>query len=345
MTGLPLKYIPTLDGWRCIAILLVVFSHANTWLGLGTTKLAALLHYPGVAIHIERAGQNGVNIFFCISGFLITRGLADSGVLLKSFYIRRAFRILPAAFVYLAFIAILGTLGVISVTSQEIFASLFFYRNYLIQHGWFTGHFWSLSVEEQYYMAWPSILAIAGLWRSQTIAAVGIVVLLVWRQLHWPLQDFERYHTDMRLDGILFGSLMALFWPSLSQKVKNLPAILLLVAAVGYFIVDRWNLELETFADSMQALIVCFLIANTVTVPTSIFSRLLEWSLVVWIGRMSYSIYLWQQLFFAGENGPHWQLPLRLLGIATLAWLSFEFIERPLIAVGRHFVRSEPRPA
>jgi peptidoglycan/LPS O-acetylase OafA/YrhL len=147
----------------------------------------------------------------------------------------------------------------------------------------------------------------------------------------------------MRLDGILLGSLMALCWPSLSQKIKHLPAFVLLLAAVGFFAVDLWNQELKTFADLIQAFIVCLLIASTVTLPARFLSRLLEWPFIVWIGKMSYSIYLWQQLFLVGENGPHWQLPFRLLGIAVLAWLSFRFIERPLIAVGRRFVQSATR--
>jgi peptidoglycan/LPS O-acetylase OafA/YrhL len=103
---LPFVYIiATPDGWRCVAISFVLFAHTYVWLGFGTTTLARLLHGPAIGIHIERAGQTGVGVFFCISGFLITKHLVAQGIQLTSFYARRAFRILPPAFVYLTCVA------------------------------------------------------------------------------------------------------------------------------------------------------------------------------------------------------------------------------------------------
>jgi peptidoglycan/LPS O-acetylase OafA/YrhL len=332
------EYIPTLDGWRCVAISLVVFSHAYGWLGFGTTKLAHFLHYPGIVVHMGRTGPMGVSVFFCISGFLITKRLVEQRTSLKNFYVRRAFRILPAALAYLAFVSMLGVLGALAVSFREVLASLLFYRNYFDERAWYTGHFWSLSIEEQFYLIWPTILVIAGIKRSRVLATVGILGIVVWRQMHWPLPDFVYNHTEMRLDAILCGSVMALAWPVLKPIIEKTSPYVLLAALTAFFVVDRWSGELQGAADFIEAILVCFLMAGTVAKPTLLASRILESSPLAGAGRLSYSIYLWQQLFLLPARQPHWQLPLRLLGALAFAWVSFRFIERPFIAMGRRLL-------
>lgn len=221
------SYIPTLDGWRCIAITLVLINHSIKWLGFGTTKLAHFLHYAGITSHTARSGTNGVGIFFCLSGFLITTRLIDQGISLQTFYIRRAFRILPAALTYLAVIAALAIVGAITVSWQQIVGSLFFYRNYLNKSDWFTGHYWSLSIEEQFYLFWPFVLLFVGFKRARVFAIVGIFGVVVWRQLNWPLPWEAIHHTGMRLDAILCGSVMALSWPAIKPIVRKAPAFVI----------------------------------------------------------------------------------------------------------------------
>ena len=331
-------YIPTLDGWRCIAILLVIFSHTFTWLGLGTAKLGAYLHYTGVATHIDRAGSNGVGVFFCLSGFLITKGLVDSNTGVLQFYLRRAFRILPAAFAYLGCASLLALVGFIPLGINELVASLFFYRNYLDVNAWYTGHFWSLAIEEQFYLGWPTVLAVAGARGSRIFGAWVLLSVIVWRQFHWPLIGFSHIHTEMHLDAILCGSLMALYWPRLHRLMMLAPLVLFPVALGVYFTADAWSTVLEGTTDVIQAVAICVLIAGTISFPASPISRTFESAYMRQIGRMSYSIYLWQQLLLQPVSRPHIELPLRLLGIAVIAWLSFRFIEQPAIAFGRRLV-------
>ena len=110
------NYIPTLDGWRAIAILLVFIDH---------TIFHAFRHYGWTLI-----GGHGVQIFFVFSGYLITEKLLEDGSL-KKFYTRRVFRVLPVLFAYLAAVSILGgVLHRISLLWSEVTASLFFVRNY-----------------------------------------------------------------------------------------------------------------------------------------------------------------------------------------------------------------------
>jgi len=150
-------YLPTLDGWRALAILAVIFHHANLF-SAG----------PLSDQWIFQNGYEGVDVFFAISGLLICWRLLDEEsrrgrISLRNFYIRRAFRILPPAVIYLIAIAILSAIGLIHASAKELLASLLFFRNYLVQLGhfsvspWFTGHFWSLSVEEHFYLLLPGL--------------------------------------------------------------------------------------------------------------------------------------------------------------------------------------------
>jgi len=334
-------YIPTLDGWRCIAISLVLFAHSCAWLGFGTAKLARWLHYPAITLHIGRAGLTGVIVFFCISGFLITRRLIDQGISLRDFYIRRAFRILPPALVYLTVIALLGLFKLITVDPRQIVAALFFWRNYLDDsNAFYTGHFWSLSIEEQFYMIWPLLLRWTGVTSARVFASLGIVGVVTWRHLHFPLSPFAYFYTEMRLDAILCGSLMALSWQTIKPVAQKASAVVMLAVLVGFWAADLWSVELQGTAELIQAVLICSLIAMTVANPVWSVSRILETRAITWVGRLSYSIYLWQQLFFMPAQTARWQLPFRFVGIIGLAWLSYTFVERPLIAVGRRLIDS-----
>ena len=150
--------IPTLDGWRGIAILLVLFDHTmNVFRGYGAS--------PWV-----QTGQHGVTLFFVLSGFLITSSLLNGPIDLRSFYIRRIFRLMPVAWAYLGLLLLLN-LRVHVVSKSAVLASLFFYRNFeAATFGSATWHFWSLSLEEQFYLVWPIVLLLAGARRSRWIA-------------------------------------------------------------------------------------------------------------------------------------------------------------------------------
>src|SRR5262249_8893736 len=124
-----------------------------------TTLFYPLGPYPSYeALKVIQVGHRGVDVFFAVSGFLICSRLIrereKSGRTdLKAFYVRRAFRILPPFLVYLGVIAVLAAAGLIAVEGREFVASLLFVRNYIgpeTGHGWYTGHLWSLSVEEHY---------------------------------------------------------------------------------------------------------------------------------------------------------------------------------------------------
>ena len=180
------SYIPTLDGWRAISIAMVIVGHA-------------LPNTP----HVSLLGALGVNIFFAISGYLICTLLLkeyerNGSISLGGFYTRRVFRILPPAMAYLGVLLLLRLAPV-----SDIARCLLFAANYSVLKSYYVGHFWSLSMEEHFYLFWPTALTLLRPRRAAIFAAVAIPVLLCWRE--WALTHAIGgvfYHrTDIRLDA------------------------------------------------------------------------------------------------------------------------------------------------
>ncbi|MGA3048441.1 MAG: acyltransferase [Terracidiphilus sp.] len=322
--------IPTLDGWRGIAIALVLFDHIQE----------ARLR-ERVPAWME-TGPLGVTIFFVLSGFLITSKLLEGPIDLKRFYIRRFFRLMPAAWIYLATIFVLWRFVGIKITSYaDLVAGLFFYRN--LSGG--TGaavHFWSLSLEEQFYLVWPPILLLTCLRRSVWIALAGVCGVAAWRFSHWSAYDrFPFYlRTEVRADAILLGCLLAMLLSN--QRIRAfairwsrlwaIPAFAVLV-----FSIVRSN-PLPTLYEGVA---IMGLIATTTLHSGSVLVKPLLFAPLVWLGTVSYSIYIWQQ-FFVSFNGTY--LPFALCTGLPLAVLgSYYYIEQPCTRLG-HRLTTNRRP-
>ncbi|HUM04492.1 MAG TPA: acyltransferase [Terriglobales bacterium] len=342
-------YLPTLDGWRAIAILAVLLDHVVGY---------SSLHQVPVLRAVSRTGPNGVSLFFAISGFLICSRLLEEQnafgrISLRGFYIRRVCRILPPAMLYLIVIAILSLLSVIVVEPAELLSSVFFFRNYL-PHSWlsrawggYTIHYWSLAVEEHFYLLWPAALVLLGKMRARWFAVLGALGIAGWRMWefhhHWLEHKIPGLligsRTDIRLDGLLLGCLVALLLDD--KRIRSLTVryyktwiwILFVAAYVGLQLLQKTR----TYSLTESALLP-LIVAGTVIRPQTWMGRVLEVPLLKWTGRLSYSIYLWQQLFSVPALGltPLFfqKLPLNLALLFLVAWISYEFIERPFIRLG-----------
>src|ERR1700730_13855580 len=144
--------IPSLDGLRAVSILLVLFGHASLSDGA-----------PHALKPFNHAGNIGVRFFFVISGFLITTLLlkekSQTGTIsMKKFYQRRILRIFPAAYVFIAVMGLLASLGWIALRRGELFYAASFTMNYHDFHAVWLGQLWSLAVEEQFYLLWPALM-------------------------------------------------------------------------------------------------------------------------------------------------------------------------------------------
>jgi peptidoglycan/LPS O-acetylase OafA/YrhL len=352
-------YIPTLDGWRAVAIIAVMASHAGH-------SYSAPLGRDSFFDRIS-SGTHGVNLFFAISGLLITSRLLEEWdtagrVSLKRFYIRRAFRILPPALLYLACVALLGAIGLLPVVREEFVAATFFYRNYLPAilgpggAGFFTSHYWSLGVEEHFYLFWPALLLFAGRKRALPVAIVVAVLVAVWRHfeawreimLYNAIQPTYFARSDTRIDSIMWGvvAALALSRPDVRAFIERYLSTIVMLAFVALYgaIVFRYGTR-PTF---WEAMIVPVIVVGTVLRPHSVVGKVLESSVMRWIGRLSYSLYLWEFFFVYYPGVPTtlgvWQtFPVNLIAAVACAAASYYLVERPLVRLGHRIAPAMPR--
>jgi peptidoglycan/LPS O-acetylase OafA/YrhL len=351
-------YIPTLDGWRAVAIAAVIFSHAKESLfGSGG------IYENSDWLHIAAFGRLGVDLFFAISGFLITSRLLDEirrdgRFSLRRFYIRRGFRILPPYLTYLAFISLAGVLGLLSVSIREVVDCLLFVRNYTMHlEGTYTNHFWSLAVEEHFYLLWPLLLLASGPRRAIWMIPVLGIALHLWRSLDTRFHLFAAvlpdsgplFRTDLRIDALFWGCFAALVLPAIGQRRRPWIgwALLPILAAIVW--ISAADVPMRPL---WYALLFPLLVVSTVLSPQSPAGRILELAPLRWIGRMSYSLYLWQTLFLQTPEPPDvffhltWlrTLPWNLLGVFVAALLSFYLVERPMVRLGHRLTARPRRP-
>jgi peptidoglycan/LPS O-acetylase OafA/YrhL len=334
-------YLPSLDGWRAIAIVWVIYAHLGR-------------NFGRISHAVADWGDHGVELFFALSGFLIcTRLLREErsfgAISLKSFYVRRVFRIQPAALVYLAAIALMSLLHWIPSFWTGIVGAALMIRNFWpgqVGHQfWYTSHFWSLSVEEHFYLLLPGFLVLVRK-RRLRILALAVVALDVWRDVvlgHPVLQKFGwmvYLRTDVLLAGILIGSVFAVALEkeqlrAWAQRWLKPWVALLYTAIVWTF----FTLHLRRFGYQAGITVYPVLLVATTLHPASLTSRVLEWGPLRFVGRLSYSLYIWQQFFmwpviFAPEIRlhAHPSLCVPLLFLAAMA--SYYWVEIPMIRYG-----------
>ena len=289
-------------------------------------------------------------MFFALSGLLITKLLLEefdrSGrISLKSFYMRRAFRILPPATLYVLTLAALGLL----VSRTELASALFFFRNYLPDSlgGIYTNHFWSLAVEEHFYLIWPGLLIWIGVRRGLRAAAAISVGLALWMSVDGRYHVFDRlfpgamfqFRTDLRLDGLFCGCCMAFLLnrPASREWLRRyFSGWFWVLAAAGIAACLNFPIHFSTF---WIDILIPLLMVGTTLHPGWAVSRVLDLKGLKWVGRISYSLYIWQQMFLI----PSWEpkrfptlqkWPLNIFIVFLCASASYYIVEKPLIRLG-----------
>jgi peptidoglycan/LPS O-acetylase OafA/YrhL len=356
-------YLPTLDGWRAVAILAVLVDHDEPW------------PFHNATAYWHPYGGVGVYLFFAISGFLVcTRILEDENFLgyfnVKNFYIRRFFRIQPTALIYLGTVFLLTIFGVVHESRPNFFGSLFLYQNYLFNSTdrniapWiFTGHFWSLAVEEHFYLILSLLLL---LWRKNRaiIFSCALACLYFWdlfgEQIHHYAPGAGIRNTEFQLEYLLFAALLAVLVRK--QFIRDFiirfikPWTVLILAIISRSI----SLAIQPLPPGTHPNLFIFLVSPptilnysfsffvvaTVFHPRSWTGRILEWKPLRFIGRISYSLYLWHVFFFAAsipEANVHtrWllalnQRPWRYVAALAAACISYYWIEKPCIRLGHY---------
>lgn len=340
----PTARIPTLDGWRALSILLVIGGHLVNYRYLEGDK-SALAGYLAVL---------GVKVFFVISGFLIA-GLAlneeaATGTLsMTGFYRRRVFRILPAYFVYLGTVLALSLSGWISQAPAGVgWASVFVCNAPSLDCGWFVGHTWSLAYEEQFYLLFPLLFVLTPRARKAPLFAAIHVFLAVTPVLtllalantpQWSAYRTIASHFGCISAGVLFAHYRdGLAAPGKYRSVLSACAALCVAACVVVASGAVGHLSYQ-IRISIEALVLPLSIAWLIlraTVNRGYFSAMLDWPPLRYVGKISFSLYLWQQLFTAS---PSISPPFSALWLIPAAVLSYHLIEQPMVKLGRRTSR------
>nr|WP_010497576.1 acyltransferase family protein [Paenibacillus elgii] len=347
------RYMPGIDGLRALAVLAVIAYHLHPgWV-------------PG--------GLLGVGIFFVLSGYLITDLLVaewrrEGRLNLKSFWLRRFRRLLPAMLVLLSAVAAwiwLVDRSRLPALQGDFLAALAYVSNWWLVYrevSYFEsfgppsplGHFWSLAVEEQFYLLWPLLLALGLRFHPRRGWLVGAMLLgaaasaAAMALLYEPGTDPSRiyYGTDTRAFGLLIGAALAVVWPSGKLSAGTSVRVRRIVdwaGSAGLFAVLLMIVRSSQYdAFLYQGGFVLLSLAAAVTVaalahPSGQLGRILGCRPLRWLGVRSYGIYLWHYPVIvltspaSGSDGISlMRTALQLTATIGLAALSWKFVEEPI---------------
>lgn len=344
---LQVNYFPALDGLRGIAILMVIFSHFG------------LNHFLR-PYHVLVDSDIGVHIFFVLSGFLITtllikEKIKTGKISLKHFYLRRALRILPVAYLFLIILIALNSWYKLQIPVLNFIASFLFFKNLPLQNEPYTAHFWSLAIEEQFYLTFPFLLTIS--LNSYFITALSIVIVV-------PVVSILGYYDAAFLNAapwvhwvvkiimysfwkgpviILIGSVFSIFLFKGIIKVEKvntsyflsfvLLSIAILISSKTFVFYCKY------LSEYLSAILVGFVILLILN-RKSFLSAILSNTILIKVGILSYSLYIWQQLFIGVHPWQPWTMFLKgyPVGVLIAIKLTLLFL---IASISYYFVESK----
>lgn len=351
-----MKYTPSLDGLRALAVGIVLMAHA------------------GVP-HI-RSGAAGVDIFFTLSGFLITSILLAEldrtrTIRLHHFYIRRFLRLLPCLWLTLGMVSVVwGITGHFHEVLLDLVCAGTYSMNWFRSEGLCgrgpLSHTWTLAIEEQYYLLWPLVVTLFLRDRDRRVVQsccllVLAIAIVAYRVAVANIFSLDRIHygLDTHADPLLLGSALAcllsarpgLILPAMASRVLGLVLSPLSLVAIGA-IVTMWawgeGPPASTFGYPLVGLATAIVLLDCIAGNHCMIRWALETRALVWVGRVSYGVYLWHLPIFlmmrsSGFDG--WR-SLVVLGIPLtliVSAISFYGFERYCLLLKERFASKEPR--
>ncbi len=323
--------IPSLDGLRALSISLVLLAHFSY------SARFPIQH----SLLMDVYAHYGVRIFLVISGFLITslllREQERTGTInFRLFYLRRAYRLLPAAYLYLVVTTLVFHK---SLPYKYLVAAYLYLTSYALHSPWVLMHLWSLSVEEQFYLLWPAALAL-GLVAARRFGFGAVAVAPVVRFVLsgvWFLGTLWSFPAVA--DSLAAGCLLALYQSEFEKRRsfftwRGFPLIWALTLSMPllhqyHYLINWWHMSglvsLSAITIFNLGMVLC--IQNAITVGP----RFLNNPVVAWIGNLSYSLYLWN-MPFTNPDVRSWAttFPENLILTLLAATASFYAVEQPV---------------
>jgi peptidoglycan/LPS O-acetylase OafA/YrhL len=338
------KHFPSLDGLRAIAILGVIFSH---------------ILYEDQSVFIRRTGAWSVNLFFVLSGILITTLLMrererHGRISFKAFYARRSLRIFPAAALYLLVMAVLNVPFDLGIGLGDFLKATFYLQNLPIPvdgNRWYLAHFWSLSVEEQYYLIAPALLSVGLLiFRRAALAVIVAAHVVIYAIYHGHGDSVALAYVDAIIKPIVpltLGSLAAelTLHGAIRPRAMGTPATLAVLVASYLVFCGVPPIVPKLFLGTASAILLTWLVLSLINPSDSLVFKFLNSRVMTEIGVTSYSLYIWQQAFT--HNGFLYRGPsavvtaiVNLVLLALVASLSYRYFERYFLNLKERFSRA-----
>ncbi len=333
------KRIPCLDGIRAISITLVLLAHFIGTVGQDVPKWI---------LPFTKMGNLGVRIFFIISGFLITTLLISEykktgTISLLKFYFNRTFRIFPAFYAFIFAILIASVMGFITLREGDLLHAVTYTTNYHHDRAWELGHLWSLAVEEQFYLLWPAMFLLFGMRGALFCSTAYLIIGPVVRVLTW------KYFPDDRIgigesfqtvaDAIATGCVFAFIKTRLSENAlfariqsrrATVAGLIILIVVLNHF--KGYISFMYPLGETVLNLSIVFFIDWCLRNSTGYLGRFLETRPLVFVGVLSYSLYLWQQPFLNRHSDAFvTSSPFNLLFVVLFALLSYYLVENPML--------------
>ena len=351
-----LNHITSLDGLRGVAVILVLTRHFEVLAPQGLTGITFIDHF-------FRGGYLGVDIFFVLSGFLITSLLLNehethSRIRLLRFYGRRSLRLLPALSLLLVLYSIVTVLEgqAFSSISPGIWASFFYFLNWQYVFNFprsygDLGYLWSLSIEEQFYIVWPAVVILLLRFTKKTLFHISFIAILIafvlWHRhvlrtttTEVPYERFTIFiRTDARIDSLLAGCITAFIYRYRLISIR-LSQLLAIFGAIVLFLYLELSQPYTGYMFSGGFTVVAVSVACLIlglTTSTFYLTRLLSGRFIVLIGKTSYGIYLWHYPIFAFVNrhmtttSEIYKVVTALLLTALFTTASWMLIETPAL--------------
>ena len=350
---------PSLNGLRAISILLVILYHLN----LVDNAFSSLKQFnwllPFTSFLFD--GQLGVNVFFVISGFLITSLLLQEEqrtftISLKKFFIRRTIRIFPAFYFLLLVYLVLQVCGYIYINKSSWLTAFTYTKYFNWQLEWFTAHAWSLSIEEHFYILWPLVFLLGPKIRKNVTIAFIIMVPIVRIYLFlYPVSWMNELTIFTRIDAIATGCLFALYKDEIIEKISQYWNRVFYLSALCLFFLRSFPIVASkvhlgflfiplgrthgTIANFTIGLIMMYSVFG----PKGLWFKFLNLKVLNYIGILSYSIYLWQQLFISKLDYWPVKFPQNLVFLGIMSVFSYNIIEKPFLKLKYRFSQAQSK--